>query len=251
MANKESLPSKRPEKVNVHKNHRMKMKTKYYESGFNGMALHNVLEMLLYFGIPQKDTNPMAHELIERFGSFSGVLEAKREQLLTIKGMTDNAACLITMVLPLYKAYIQDLERERKVLSDYKAYAEFFIPKFLDTTNERVYALCLDSKDQVILYRALSEGDFANVNMDLRKLASLVLETQAKKVVICHNHPHGINRPSRADVLVTQNIYNLLEHLKVRLVDHIIIADKTYFAMSRSIDYAFLFYGEKVKLPKE
>lgn len=234
------------ENKNIHKNHRMKMKAKYYESGFNGMAKHNILEMLLYFGIPQKDTNPLAHELIEKFGSFSGVLEAEKEQLMSVKGMTESAACLITMVLPLYKSYIEDLSRERTVLKNGDDYAEYFMPKFLDTTNERVYALCLDSKDQVIVCKALSEFDFTNVNVNLRKLVSTVLETKAKKVVICHNHPHGINLPSRADVLVTQKIYDLLSHIKVRLVDHIIIADTTYFAMSKSKEYAFIFYGEKV-----
>lgn len=79
---------------NPHKGHRIKVRNRYYETGFNGMADHNVLEMLLFFGIPFKDTNELAHDLIARFGSFSAVLEADVKDLVSVKGMTENAACL-------------------------------------------------------------------------------------------------------------------------------------------------------------
>ena len=75
-------------KTNIHKGHREKVKNRYYESGLNSMPDHNILELLLFFGIPQKDTNPIAHELMNKFGSFSGVLEASKADLQSVKGMT-------------------------------------------------------------------------------------------------------------------------------------------------------------------
>ncbi len=232
-------------KKNIHKDHRKNVKNKYFESGFNGMASHNVLELLLFFGIPQKDTNDMAHELMEKFGSFSGVLQAEKSQLLTVKGMTENAACLITMVLPLYKFYIQDLKKKRVVVRTSDDFIEYFKPMFVDTINERAYMLFLDARDRVIACKELSEGDFSAVNVDLRKISSILLETQAKKAVICHNHPHGITRPSRADVVTTKRVAQLLKLMKVQLVDHIIIGEGSYFAMSRAIEYANIFYDEQ------
>lgn len=234
-------------KKNVHKEHRKKVKNKYFESGLSGMAPHNVLELLLFFGIPQKDTNDIAHELEEKFGSFSGVLQADKAQLLTVKGMTENAACLITMILPLYKFYIQDLQKKKVILRTSEEFAGYFKPMFVDTMNERVYLLCLDAKDRVITCKELSEGDFSAVNVDFRKLSSILLETQAKKVVICHNHPHGITRPSRADVATTQSAAQLLKFMKVQFVDHIIIGEGSYFAMSRAVEYAPIFYDDVIK----
>ncbi len=235
-------------KKNIHKDHRKNMKNKYFESGLNGMAPHNVLELLLFFGIPQKDTNDMAHELIEKFGSFSGVLQAEKSKLLTVKGMTENAACLITMILPLYKFYIQDLQKKRVMLKTSEEFAAYFKPMFVDTINERAYVLCLDAKDRVIACKELSEGDFSAVNVDLRKLSSILLETQAKKAVICHNHPHGITRPSRADVATTKGAAQLLRLMKVQLVDHIIVGETSYFAMSRAVEYAHIFYDEQINI---
>ena len=95
------MPDVKTEKSNIHNGHRKKVKERYYANGLKGMPPHNILEMLLFFGIPYKDTNPIAHDLIDRFGSLSAVLEAKHSDLLSVKGMTENAACLITMILPL------------------------------------------------------------------------------------------------------------------------------------------------------
>ena len=102
------MPDVKTEKSNIHNGHRKKVKERYYANGLKGMPPHNILEMLLFFGIPYKDTNPIAHDLIDRFGSLSAVLEAKHSDLLSVKGMTENAACLITMILPLYKRYYQE-----------------------------------------------------------------------------------------------------------------------------------------------
>ncbi len=231
---------------NIHKGHRQKVKQRFYDCGMDGMPVHNVLEMLLFFGIPQKDTNPLAHELITKFGSFSGVLEARREDLLTVKGMTDNAACLITMMLPVYKQYKNDLTRKRVVLEEAKDYAEYIGHQFYDATNERVYIICIDSSNRAINYFKVGEGDFSSVKMDKREIVSCVLHSQAKQVVLCHNHPHGILAPSREDVNSTLELYDLLKDLGVRLADHLIFTENDYFAFSKTIKYSAIFYGHGV-----
>lgn len=231
------------ENKNIHKGHRKKVRERYYESGLDGMADHNILEFLLFYGIVQKDTNPIAHELINRFGSFSGVLEAKREDLLEVKGMTESAACLISLLLPVFKRYTKDLNRKRSVLETTEDYVDFLRPHFYDTTNEKAYIICLDSSNKVILGCEISEGDFSNVNMNIREIVSCALRTQAKKLVLCHNHPHGITAPSRADVEATITLQSTLDALKVHLVDHIIITDDSYFSMASKVKYAPIFYG--------
>lgn len=230
-------------KINIHKGHREKVKQRYYETGLTSMPDHNILEMLLFFGIPQKDTNPLAHTLIETFGSFSGVLEASRTDLLSVKGMTESAACLLTLFLPVYKRYINDLHKKRKQFADAKDIADYLRPFYLDTNNERVYAVCLDAQDCLIACRVISDGDIDSSAFDIRKLASIVLEVKAKKVVLSHNHPNGSLVPSQGDAISTKTARELLQLLKVQLTDHIIVTDKSYFSMIKSPAHIHLFYG--------
>ncbi len=229
---------------NIHKGHRQKIRERYYETGLTGMPDHNILEFILFFGVPQKDTNEMAHELIERFGSFSAVLEARRTELLEIKGMTETAACLLTMFLPVYKRYVADLNKKKPVLEQTKDYVKYLRHIYLDNPNiERIYLLCLDSNNRLIACRKISEGDFSSALFDVRKVASIVLEVNAKKVVISHNHPSGRLEPSGNDCSVTLEISNLLSILKVRLADHIIITDTSYFSMVSSGKYIHFVNG--------
>lgn len=228
---------------NVHKGHRQKIKNRYFQTGFEGMADHNVLELLLFFGIPYKDTNPIAHELIETFGSFSGVLHASVEQLKSVKGMTENAACLLSMILPVYARYSADLAGERPMLQTVEEIVDFMRPKFLDTSNERAYALCFDSEHCLIAARKLSDGDVNSTALDLRKLASAVLETKAVGVTLVHNHPNGIPLPSQGDIEQTQKAYSFLKSMKVSLMDHVIIAKSGHCSMISVPKFTHLFYG--------
>lgn len=228
---------------NIHAGHREKVKQRYYESGLNSMPDHNILEMLLFFGIPQRDTNPIAHELINTFGSFSGVLEADYKELRAVKGMTESAACLLSMILPTYKRYVGDIHKKKQKFETPKQMADFLRPLYLDTTNERIYAMCFDPYDKLIACRIVSDGDIDSANFDLRRLASIVLEVKAKKVVLSHNHPNGTLTPSLGDCNVTDAARELLFLLKVQLVDHIIITDESYFSMLKSPKYIHHIYG--------
>ncbi len=227
---------------NIHKGHRQKVKNRYIETGFDGMANHNILELLLFFGIPYKDTNPIAHELMDTFGSFSGVLKASISELKSVKGMTENAACLINMILPLYARYAQDIKTE-KLSMNTDDIVEYMRPKFLDTPNERAYAMCFDNSRCLITVRKLSDGDVNSTLFDMRKLASAVLETKAAAVVLVHNHPNGIPLPSQEDIAQTKFAYDFLQSLKVQLLDHIILSEEGKCSMVSFPKFSHLFYG--------
>lgn len=231
-------------KKNVHIGHREKVKQRFYEVGLEGMASHNILELLLFFGIPYKDTNPIAHDLIEHFGSLSAVLEAKRTDLLQVKGMTDNIACLLTLILPLYRKYAEDVVGRCPKFSGIDETVDFLRALFLDSNNkERVYALCFDANGYLIKHRMLSEGDIRSSAVDLRELAGFLLETNASSVLIAHNHPHGLASPSLDDINITKTLRDFLLMLKVKFDDHIIIGDNSYFSMVRSHRFAHIFYN--------
>ena len=226
---------------NIHKGHREKVKQRYYEAGLNSMPDHNILEMLLFFGIPQKDTNPIAHELITTFGSFSGVLEASYKDLRSVKGMTENAACLLSMILPTYKRYIGDVHKKKRKFDSPKQMADFLRPLYLDTPNERIYAMCFDQHDNFIACRVVSDGDIDSSYLDIRQLASIVLEVKAKKVVLSHNHPNGNSTPSGSDVDVTASISVMLRKMNISLFDHIIIGEDNHSSMRTQPEFSNLF----------
>lgn len=227
----------------VHSGHRAKVKKRFFSSGLKGMPDHNVLELLLFFGIPYRDTNEIAHALIDKFGSFSAVLEADPEDLKSVKGMTESAACLINLMLPIYKRYYKDVCSRKMCCFTTKETAEYIRNLCLDTTDERVYVLLFDNRRTLIGHRVIGDGDIVSCSSDFRELAKAVLETKATGVILAHNHPHGITLPSYDDVEATKEIYKLLCYLKVRLLNHIIVNDRDYFSMIDSDKFSYIFAG--------
>lgn len=231
-------------KVNIHKDHRKKVKDRFFECGFTGMPDHNVLEAILFLGIPQKDTNPIAHELIDTFGSFSGVLEAKKSDLLKIKGMTESAAFAIMSFLPVNRRYIESLQKKKPVFETNDEIIEFLRPLFFEkSTIERVFVLCFDSKNRMIACRNICDGDISSALFDVRELTRVVLEVNAQKIIVAHSHPHGVALPSREDISTTKLIYEMMKFIKVHLDDHLIVTDTGYMSMAKSRHYTHIFHG--------
>ena len=244
MADKENIKSKSVAPDHSHRFHRKRMREQFYETGFRGMADHNVLEMLLYFGIPQKNTNDIAHDLIKTFGSYADVFEANRHDLMKVKGMTETAACLIKMIVPAYSRYVQRLNERGPSPVEPEAVAEFLRPMFHEgSCRERVFALCYDNSDHLITCRLINEGDICSSAFDIREFGRIVLETNCSSVIISHNHPHSISLPSKDDMRVTRTVYELLDILKVTLKDHIIVSDTDYTSMANFRQSLPLFYG--------
>lgn len=240
------------ESKNLHQGHRQRVKQQFYENGFKGMSDHEVLEMLLFFGVPYKNTNEIAHMLIDHYKSLPAVFEADFKELVSFKGMTENAVCLIKMILPLYKFYSEELFKQKPVFEKPEQIVDFLKKLYVDKTHkECIYVLCFDSKNSLITYRLLSEGDINSSMVDFRKLASIVLETKAASVVISHNHPHGVALPSKNDIDVTKVLVQFMETLKVKVKDHIILTDDNHFSMANSPRFVHIFYGFKNTLEKE
>ncbi len=228
---------------NQHSGHRAKVRSRYLVSGLKGMPDHNVLELLLFFGIPYRDTNEIAHDLIDKFGSFSAVFEADPKDLMSVKGMTENAACLINLMLPVYKRYYKDVCSRKTTCLSTAEIADYVRKLMLDTTDERIYALLFDNRRMLIGYRVIGEGDIISCTSDFRKLAQAVLETKATGVMLAHNHPHGITVPSYEDIETTKEIYKLLRYFKVRLINHIIVNENSHFSMLESGQFSYIFSG--------
>ena len=228
-------------KSTVHAGHRTRVREKYIRNGIDGFADHEVLELLLFYANSRGDTNPIAHDLIRRFGSLSGVFEAGYDDLVTVKGVGEAAATLISLMPGVFRRYSQDKAEAVKVINGIEAATEFLLPRFIGVNNERVGLLCLDAQGRVRNFVFISEGSIKLAHIDLRLVVQLALQNNADSVILVHNHPDGIAAPSRNDVEATKAVINALGAINIHVSDHIIINGEDYFSMAATPKFAPMF----------
>ena len=220
--------------MGIHDGHREKMRQRFLKSGLESFADHEALELLLYYAIPRRDTNPIAHALMERYGSLSAVLSAPPEDLKNVEGIGDSGAVLLRLVAQLcQKARLADAERET-VLSSVDRVGAYLLDRLSGERNEVIYQLCLDRKGRLLACKRLGEGGVASADLDIRRLMENALITNASTVVLAHNHPSGIALPSQEDYASTERARRALETIGVQLTDHIIVADGDFVSMADS-----------------
>ncbi len=216
--------------------HRERMRKRYQQSSLDSFADHEILEMLLYYCLPRRDTNGLAHQILDAFdGKFHSVLDASCEELTQIPGVSENTAVLLSMLPQVFRRYRESMDiGDRKRLNSAKAAGNYFIPKYIGRIRETVMLVCVDGKCRVINSQILIEGTVDTAPISVRRIAEIALRYNAFGVLLAHNHPGGQALPSREDIFLTQEIAKGLAVLGIRLVDHIIIAGEDYTSMSEN-----------------
>ncbi len=220
--------------VNHQKDHRQRVKKRYINEGLDSFDPQHVLELLLFYGIPQKDTKGIAYALLDRFGSFKAVLEAPYQELIKVKGMGEHSAILISMIPKLARYYLNEETKDTTIIDSTKSAGEFFKNKFVGHSNEVVYALYLDNKKKPLLCKMINEGTVNSTNITIRKIVEQAIAVNAASVIISHNHPSGFAIPSMTDIKTTRELITALGKLEINLVDHIIVGNNDYVSMIES-----------------
>ena len=215
----------------IHGGHRGRMKQRYLSQGLDGFSDHEVLELLLYYAIPRADVNPLAHRLIDHFGSLHAVLDAEVGELTEVAGVGESTALLLRFVRDLNRRYLLDKQEKRPSLAEPEAAGKLFLPYFYGIQEERVYAAFLDDDLRLINCRLLFEGGINYAPLSVRKLVEAALREKATGVTLAHNHPAGQAIPSLEDREATLQIRSALEAMEIRLLDHIIVAGEDYISM--------------------
>ena len=218
--------------MGVHDGHRERMKNRFAEYGLDNFSEHNVLELLLFYSIPRKDVNLLAHNLINTFGSLAGVFEASPAELEKTPGLGKNAAILLSLIPQINRRYRMSKNGGGGIIDSSTAAGEFFMPVFMYEKNEAVYAACFDSKYKLLGYKKISEGTVNAADISVRKIVEFALEKNAVSVIMAHNHTSGILTPSAEDGRATAQIKKALDLVGVKLSDHIIIAGDGFVSMS-------------------
>ena len=227
----------------MHENHRQRMKQRFLkDKNLNSFAEHEILEMLLYYSIPRRDTNPIAHRLLEKFGSLSNIFSADTDALTTVDGIGENTAVMLKLVYQTSRKLWQDLPRKKALLKTTAQAASYIRPLLHGLPNEAVYVFCLSKSYELKHFEQISDGSPDSANINIRDVFGCAFRTNSSIVLLAHNHPANSCYPSAADIQTTKIIKAALETLGIQLADHLIFTDSEYYSMSKCAKY---YYEEK------
>lgn len=227
------MPEKQPS--GLHAGHRKRMREEFLRTGGAEMEEHRLLELLLFYAIPQGDVNPLAHLLVDHFGSLTGVLHATYDQLVKVKGVGHNTAVLLQLIPAVAARYMRQNASFEHQIVDLWQLRELLEPYFFGQRDEVAYLVCMDGNSRLLANRKLGEGVVDTVQIATRKVLEAALDCNASQAVLAHNHVSGVAVPSNADVDTTLRLKRVLaESVGITLVDHLIFAGGDMVSMAQS-----------------
>lgn len=218
----------------MHDGHRQRVKTRFRREGLDNFDELHVLELLLFYCVPRQDTNPLAHTLLDRFGSLAQVLEAPPEELEKVPGVGENVATFLALTTAVGRYYQVNRSMHNTVLNTTDRCGDFMLPYFFGRRNETVFLLCLDAKCKVLGCKEIGEGSVNSAGIPIRRVVETALGMNATTVVLAHNHPSGLALPSSEDMQTTGRVARALAAVEINLADHVIVADEDYVSLVQS-----------------
>lgn len=220
--------------MNFHANHRERVRNRFRAEGLDSFEEHQILEMLLFYGIPRIDTNEIAHRLIAKFGSFRGVMDAEYEELLEVEGIGEQTATLIKFASAVARRYaLSDFAKGTKYTT-VESVGKFFIAKFMGEQTEKTYAMLINGRSEMIDCKLITEGSFSENRAAASLIISAALKNKAYGVVLAHNHPVGLAIPSSSDIEYTTQLDFLCSQVGVCVLEHIVVAENAFLPIMRS-----------------
>lgn len=216
----------------MHEGHRNRLRKRFLEEGLDHFADHEIIEILLSYALPRKDTNPLAHELMNKYGSLSGVLEADPEELASSKGLGEYSAILLTLLPNLTRRYLKDKWGEKPTLNSSEKAGNYLVTLLAGRNYEVFYVLCLDNQNKLIYPALVHEGTINQAPVYPRIIVETTLRHKANSVILAHNHPGGSLVPSKADIQATEKIKNALNAIEIAVLDHIIVGNDGYISLA-------------------
>nr|WP_298686976.1 DNA repair protein RadC [uncultured Dongia sp.] len=216
--------------------HRQRLRERFLNGGAAALADYELLELLLYLAIPQRDVKPLAKDLIARFGSFGAVMAAEPAQLMEVSGIKENSAIAIKTVQAAAILMQRQVVLDQPILGSWKSVLDYCHSVMAHEKNEQFRLLFLDGKNALIADEIQSRGTVNHAPVYIREVVKRTLTLGASSIIMAHNHPTGDPTPSRDDIDMTQAVKLALEQVGVSVHDHIIIGRKGHASL-RSMGY--------------
>lgn len=212
-----------------HDGHRERLWGRYINA-HESMPDHELVELMLFNIIPRANTNELAHRLLRRFGSIRGILEAKPEEIMSVKGATPNIARFLLLYGEIEKRLQKVKERE---YFNTKDLASSLIEKIGKLPYEHIAIITADSKGRVISKLFYSESMISKVKFDLNYFKKTLTKGGAKRLLVAHNHPFGTAEPSEEDIITTRKVKTFAKMCGAELADCLIVTkDKAFSIMN-------------------
>jgi len=235
----------------MHEDHRSRLREQFRSAGLETFPPHNVLELLLFYSIPRRDTNEIAHNLINYFGSLVNVMDAAPAELCKVEGVGEASATLIAFAAQLARRYLAEQSVEKASFRSSQDFQSYIASKFLGKKNEIAYLFCLDNAGRLLHQCQISLGTKYSVSLDNRTLLETAFHHNATKVVLAHNHPNGLRAPSSNDVQLTEAAAKLYREVGIQLLDHLIVADGECFSMADQRKFGRIFLSNVMGIERQ
>lgn len=219
---------------NIHAGHRQRMKERFLRGGERAFDDCQLLELLLFYSIPQRDTNPVAHDLLREFNSLAGVMDASVEELVRVRGVSEHTAVLIHLLPQIVRRYQQDRLNLDVAVNNTRQAGEVLAPYFYGARNEMIFLLSLDARGRILGIDRLGEGSANFCALDIRLVTETALRRRARSVILSHCHVSGLALPSPEDQAATLRCLKVLRGIDIELLDHLVFADGDYVSMTQS-----------------
>jgi len=235
-----SEENKSSKDVNPAAGHRQRLRNRYLKEGLENFEPHEVIEMLLHYAIPRKDTKEIARRLKNELGGVSGVFDASPEAIMKVAGVGENSAILLSMLGPLFRYYTKEKAMKNRI-SGPQEIGEYLVNRLCGYEREVVLLACIDNRYGLITDVIIGEGSVNESVIDKRRAVEMVLKYNATAAMIAHNHPAGFALPSKADIRSTIELKNAFDAVGVRFLDHIITCPDDHVSMVQSRQFAYIF----------
>lgn len=213
----------RPTDPPHHLGHRDRLRTRFNEAGEDALPDYEVLELILFRSIPQRDVKPLAKDLIRTFGSFAEVLAAPRARLRDVNGLGEATVTDLKIVEGAARRLARGAVAKRPVLSSWSSVLEYCRTAMAFADVEQFRILFLDRKNALIADEVQQTGTIDHTPVYPREVVKRGLELAATAVILVHNHPSGDPTPSQADIAMTREIVSAAKPLGISVHDHIIV----------------------------
>lgn len=218
--------------VNIHQGHRDRLRKRFLENGLDGFNDHEALELLLFYAVPRVDTNEIAHQLINKYKTLSGVFDASVDGLCETTGLSKNGAVLLKLVPQMLKLY--NVDDSICTLDNIKSLKKYFLNEYMGVTSECLKVCCLSETLYPVVCATISKGDVNTVEFEPLKIVEAAIKYNSRNIIIAHNHPNGDCTPSDRDVVATRNLKRILNDLGINLLDHVIVSKRSAVSMKET-----------------
>ena len=212
--------------------HRKRLREKFIKSGLTGFHDYEIIELLLSLGTPRKDCKQQAKEAIKRFKSLRGVLEAPSEELQQIDGIGPHSAFGIKLVQAVAREFLKEKIIDKPIYKSSQEVFDYLYHSIRDLKKELFKVIYLNSQNQIIDTADLFEGTITGSSISPREVMENAIKHNAACLIFVHNHPSGNPEPSMSDKELTRDLVYAASIMQIKVLDHIIIGDNTYFSFA-------------------